>query len=97
MREPDIVVPHIVLPKTIMEMMTKLEVTLKYIKAPLVLPEGSNLGLIQSQIQLPICRKFIKKQRNMLNCTKGIKSAKRRLWETRQVKQPQLFNKNVRK
>lgn len=29
-------------------MMTKLEGTLKYIKTPLVLPKGSNLGLIQS-------------------------------------------------
>lgn len=29
-------------------MMTKLEGILKYIKTPLVLPKGSNLGLIQS-------------------------------------------------
>lgn len=41
-------VPHIVLPKIIMEMMTKLEGTREYIKTPLVLPEGSNLGLLQS-------------------------------------------------
>lgn len=41
-------VPQIVLPKNIMEMMTKLGGTLGYIKTTLALPERSNLGRIQS-------------------------------------------------
>lgn len=41
-------VPQIVLPKNIMEMMTKLGGTLEYIKTTLALPKRSNLGRIQS-------------------------------------------------
>lgn len=41
-------VPQIVLPKDIVEMMTKLGGTLGDIKTTLALPKGSNLGRIQS-------------------------------------------------
>ena len=40
--------PQIALPESIMEMITELGGTLWYIKTPLILPKGSNLGLIQS-------------------------------------------------
>lgn len=67
MREPGIVC-LVGLPKTIMEMMTKLEGTFKYIKTPLVLPKGSNLGLIQSLDSAANLQEIKKKKKNKGIC-----------------------------
>lgn len=74
--------PHTVLPKIIMEMMTKVWGTLAYRETPLVLRKGSNLGLIQSLHSAANLQEIQNTRGTSWTAPRVSKSTKCRRWET---------------